>query len=63
MRGSERISSIAPRLRLTGYHSDSVCVPFQGQLQEFTAPGMAMHRKYPGRVIMALRFPLIDPKA
>jgi hypothetical protein len=25
--------------------------------------GMAMHRKYPRRVLMALRFLLIDPKA
>jgi disulfide oxidoreductase YuzD len=24
--------------------------------------GMAMHRKYPRRVLMALRFLLIDPK-
>ena len=25
--------------------------------------GMAMHRKFPRRVLMALRFLLIDPKA
>jgi hypothetical protein len=25
--------------------------------------GMAMHRKYPRRVLMALRYLLIDPKA